>query len=201
MSYVACLKIHRPGASTRGEDSHASLAADVVLPLIRIRMPVQFAQSARLQLHNCRRNRRHGEVLRVDDLHFAGRCYFARLYFLRAEVEAPSHHTGSLRRLILLVLQIRRKTCLKDVRRPLRHFVECRCRYVEVLREYVLGRVCHPVRNQESLEFIEIAIVEDEQKLASVWAQTLNRMRHSWWEEPKVALPDVVDKASTPVIH
>src|SRR5260370_30601318 len=30
VSYVACLKIHRPGTSTRGEDSHASFAADVV---------------------------------------------------------------------------------------------------------------------------------------------------------------------------
>ena len=62
-----------------------------------------------------------------------------------------------------------------------------------------LGVLCHPIRNQESLEFIEIAIVEDKQKLAPVRAQTLNRMRHSWWEEPKVALTDVADKAPTPL--
>jgi len=42
VSYVACSKIHRPGTSTRGEDSHRSLAADVVLPVIRIRIPVRF---------------------------------------------------------------------------------------------------------------------------------------------------------------
>jgi len=51
--------------------------------------------------------------------------------------------------------------------------------------------VRHPVRNQESFEFIKIAIVEDKQKLAPVPGQTLNRMRHSWWEQPKVALTDV----------
>ena len=62
-----------------------------------------------------------------------------------------------------------------------------------------LGVLCHPIRNQESLEFIEIAIVEDKQKLAPVQAQTLNRMRHSWWEEPKVALTDIADKAPIPL--
>src|SRR5882724_12652414 len=64
-----------------------------------------------------------------------------------------------------------------------------------------LGVLCHPIRDQESLEFIEIAVIEDQQKLAAVRAQTLNRMRHSWWEEPKVALTDVIDKASALLIH
>jgi len=119
---------------------------------------------------------------------------FVRRHLARPEGEGPWRHAGSLGRLILLQLQIAGKTGLKDVWRPLGHFVESRCRYFEVLREHVLGRVRHPVRDQESLEFIEIAIVEDQQKLAAVRAQTLDRMWYSGWEEPEVALTDVIDK-------
>ena len=39
------------------------------------------------------------------------------------------------------------------------------------------------------------------QKRASIRAQTLNRVRHSWREEPEVALTHVIDKASALLIH
>src|SRR5580658_7346939 len=49
---VARFEIHRSGASSRRKYSHAPFAADVELPLIRIRMPVQFAHTARFYRDN-----------------------------------------------------------------------------------------------------------------------------------------------------
>ncbi len=57
ISDIACLKIHRARPSSRGEYRHSARAADEVLPFIRIRMPVQFAYTARMNGYNRRRNR------------------------------------------------------------------------------------------------------------------------------------------------
>jgi hypothetical protein len=51
-----------------------------------------------------------------------------------------------------------------------------------------------PVREKECIVFRKHALVEDQQELASVWPQTLNRMRIPGREVSEIALAHVVDK-------
>src|SRR5580658_4970838 len=57
-----------------------------------------------------------------------------------------------------------------------------------------MGRVRHPVGEQDGLVFRKVAIVEHQQKLATVGIQTLNGMWNAGGEIPKIAFRDVADK-------
>jgi len=46
--------VERPGLAGPGEYAHASLAFDPILPLIDVRVPVEFAHGVRLNLHQRR---------------------------------------------------------------------------------------------------------------------------------------------------
>src|SRR5260370_24754528 len=48
VAHVAGLEVHGASAAAGGEYGHASLAAKVVLPLVGIGVPMQFADAARL---------------------------------------------------------------------------------------------------------------------------------------------------------
>src|SRR5882724_2824599 len=52
----------------------------------------------------------------------------------------------------------------------------------------------HPLREKERIVFRKYSLIESQQKLASVWPQTLDRVRKASWEIPQIALADVVDK-------
>ena len=55
-----------------------------------------------------------------------------------------------------------------------------------------------PVRNQESLKFVETTIVEDQQEPAPIGAQALNRVRHSFakWVGPSTYVSDTTKNVS-----
>src|SRR5580704_2469122 len=46
VSDIALFKVHRSGSGAGSENRHAALASNVVLPLVCVRMPVQFTEAA-----------------------------------------------------------------------------------------------------------------------------------------------------------
>ncbi len=52
----------------------------------------------------------------------------------------------------------------------------------------------HPVREKECIVFRKQTLIEDQEELASVWPQALDRMRKAGREIPQIALAHVVDK-------
>src|SRR5579863_5482684 len=51
-----------------------------------------------------------------------------------------------------------------------------------------------PVADQESVVFVELAVVEHQKKLAAVRVEALNRMRNTGSEIPKVSNAHVIDE-------
>lgn len=66
----------------------------------------------------------------------------------------------------------------------------------EVLGENRLWRAADPVGEQEGGVFREVAVVEDEEKLGAIGAQTLQRVRVAGWKVPQVALLKIIDEAT-----
>jgi hypothetical protein len=60
---VAGLVVERAGLAGGGEHGHPSLARQVVLPFVGVRVPVQLAQASRLDLHQ-----RRGDSLRDGEV-------------------------------------------------------------------------------------------------------------------------------------
>jgi hypothetical protein len=73
VAHVAGFEIHGAGAASGGKDGHAALAREEVLPFVGVRVPVQFANTARLDGDDggCDRGG-YLERARVDDAYFAG---------------------------------------------------------------------------------------------------------------------------------
>ena len=57
-----------------------------------------------------------------------------------------------------------------------------------------------PVGDQERLILVEVAVVEDEQELATVALQSLERVRDAGREVPDVALADIVLEGATVLV-
>jgi hypothetical protein len=68
--------------------------------------------------------------------------------------------------------------------------------HAEVLGKNSFGRVANPVGEEEGRVFGEIAVVEDEEELGAVGAETLERVGMARWEVPQVALFEIVDEAT-----
>jgi len=66
-AHVAGLEVERAGVAAAGEHGHAAGALDPILPVRRVRVPVQLAQSARLDIDQRRRRGRNREVPPVRD--------------------------------------------------------------------------------------------------------------------------------------
>ena len=72
VAHVAGLVVEGAGLAGRGEHGHAPAAADVVLPLVGVRVPMQLAHPARLNLHQRRRDGGSSrKIRRVDDADLA----------------------------------------------------------------------------------------------------------------------------------
>jgi len=52
----------------------------------------------------------------------------------------------------------------------------------------------HPLREQERIVFRKHTLIEDQEELASVWPQALDRMRIAGREVPQIALAHIVDE-------
>src|ERR1700689_3227418 len=73
------------------KDSHAPFTFDVVLPLIFVRMPVQFAQSTRFDGNDGGGNVGCREDRAVDELHASARGGLGGLHFACKEGEGVRH--------------------------------------------------------------------------------------------------------------
>jgi hypothetical protein len=89
-----------------------------------------------------------------------------------------------------------RNLALGEVDLFLRKTVEGRRRNAEVLGEQFFGRVADPVRDAEGAEFGEVAIVEDENKVARLIAQGFDDMPVTAREIPDVARLKVIGLAA-----
>jgi len=75
VAHVASLEIRSSGTRSCCEHRHSSLAADVVLPLVGVRMPVEFTHTSRAHLNNRRRDRcRHFKETGIDNAHVSSFC-------------------------------------------------------------------------------------------------------------------------------
>src|SRR5207302_7445995 len=77
----------------------------------------------------------------------------------------------------------------------LRQLVECALRNAKILGQDVLGRVRHPVGEQNSGKLRKVAVIENEQELRAIGIQSLNRVRNSGGEIPKIVFRYVGDEA------
>ena len=59
----------------------------------------------------------------------------------------------------------------------------------------------HPVGDQEGFEFVEIAVIKNQQEPAAVRAQPLNRMWNAGREQPQIALGDIGDETFCVAIY
>ena len=69
--------------------------------------------------------------------------------------------------------------------------------HAEVLGENLFGDVGQKVRDQEGRILVEVAVVEDEQELATVPLESLERVGDAAREVPDVALADIVLEGMT----
>src|SRR5581483_12444061 len=106
-----------------------------------------------------------------------------------------------LRGLLLFLVERARKGGLEDEQLFLRDSIEDRGLHVEVFGEDFLGRMCQPVRDQKRVEFIEVAVVEYQEKATTVGAKALNGMRNSRRKEPQIALRDILNEALRVLVH
>src|SRR5580658_6219980 len=71
------IEVHRASSRRRHEYGHSPLAREVKLPLGGIWMPVQLADSSRLERDQCRGDAlRRREIVRVNDTDFASGCFY-----------------------------------------------------------------------------------------------------------------------------
>src|SRR5713226_3972218 len=75
--------------------------------------------------------------------------------------------------------------------------VDQRRRDAKVLAQHLGRRVLEPVAQQECVVLVEVSIVENQQELTSVGAQSLNRMWNAARKIPEVADTHVIDKVSS----
>src|SRR5258708_23834011 len=66
----------------------------------------------------------------------------------------------------------------------------------KVLGEHLGRYVLEPVRDQEGIVFVEVAIVKDQKEFATVRIETLDRVWNPRWEVPEIADPDIVDEVA-----
>ena len=80
----------------------------------------------------------------------------------------------------------------------IRHVSEGRAGNAEILGQHLVRRVLEPVAQQESIVFVEIAVVEHQQEFAAVRIEALDRMRNAGRKIPEIADADVIDEVAAP---
>src|SRR5947199_4391080 len=83
----------------------------------------------------------------------------------------------------------------------LRDAVERAYRHVEIFGENFFRSMCHPIGEQEGLLLGEVAVVKDEQELAAVALDSLDRVRDACRKIPEVTLADVLLKGASVLVN
>src|SRR5579862_2596422 len=194
------MKVHRARVSACGKYRHSPRSSHIVLPLILIGVPVEFAQSARLQGHNRGGDIGGGKVFSVNNLYAPAGAYLGGLHFAGKKCEGIRHRPRTFIHLFLLFRERTRQIAREDKQLVRRHILEGRLGHIEILRQHFLGRMVHPVCQKEGFEFVEVTIVEYEKELTAIGTKALNRVRNSAWEKPEVPSVDVIYKSASMLI-
>jgi len=71
-----------------------------------------------------------------------------------------------------------------------------RGRHAEVLSQHLVWYVLEPISDQEGVVLVEVAVVEDQEKLGTIRIKALDRMRNARGEKPQITPAHIVDKIS-----
>src|SRR5260370_18029977 len=175
-SGTAPTKGHGASVSACGKHGHAALSFHEVLPFVLVRMPVEFAQAAGLYGYNRRGNIGRGEITPVDDFYTAAGGYFGRLHLAGEEREGIRNWPRAFIDLFLFFSERARQIAREYKQLSAGDISERRRRHIEMLCQHLLGRVVHPVGQQEWFELFEVALIDDQEKLATIPSQALNGM-------------------------
>src|SRR5260370_18989997 len=169
-------KVHSASLSARGKHGHAALSFHEVLPFILVRMPVEFAQAAGLYGYNRRGNIGRGEITPVDDFYTAASGYLGRLHLAGEECEGIRNWPRAFIDLFLFFSERARQIAREYKQLSAGDISERRRCHIEILCQHLLGRVVHPLCQQECFELVEAALIDDQEKLATIPSQALNGM-------------------------
>src|SRR3954453_21435559 len=88
VAHIAGFEVHGASAAAGAEYRHSRLTADVVLPLIRVGMPVELTHTAGVDSYDCDRDgRRNFEHARIDDAHLSSARRFRGAVFTGSKRE------------------------------------------------------------------------------------------------------------------
>ena len=146
--------------------------------------------------HDRRRNRLgYFEHTGVHDAHLAALGALGDRKLKRAKRKIGGGQSPGSRGRFLVGLQRSGNLGLKDEQLLLGQLLQSLLRDAEVLGQHVLGRVRHPIGEQDGGVLGKVAVVENQQELSAVGIQSLNRVRNSRGEIPKIVFLYVGDEA------
>src|SRR5579863_9650338 len=166
---VSSLEIHRASPATGSEHRHASLATDEVLPLVGVRMPVEFANSAGVYCDDGRGNRgRDFERTRINDTNLAALHALCDRLLQGAKGKIMRRRPQRSRCHSLIFHERAWNFGLKDKQFLLRYFLKSLLADAKISRKHVARRMSHPVREKHCRIFRKVTVVEDEQELGAI---------------------------------
>src|ERR1700733_3228017 len=194
---VASGEIHSERVRAGVEYRHAPLALDIVLPLVRIRVPVHLAHSARSNSNEGRGYRgRDLEICAVGDLDGSGIGRSGGPRGLKRE----NKWMGRSRRVLLNCRAVRRQVTwnrtLEDPEIVKRNFCKRFGRDAEILGEHRRRCVSKPIGNEQRVEFVGMTVVKTDDEFAAVWPKALQGMRSAGRKIPEIAGFHVANKGS-----
>ena len=197
VAYVAILIVEGARVGAGAEHCHASVATDVILPLIGISVPMQLAHPAGLDFDICGGNVLRGAEYRaVNDTDRAAWALHGCCLH-HAEHERIGH--GAVWICHLVLLQRRRDLALENVEVVARDVGEVARLGAEVLGQHLFWQVSEPLADEEGVVLVEVAVIEHQQELAPL-VERLDGVREAAREIPEVALLDVGDEAAPVVV-
>ena len=193
---VALLQRLGPVTAVRAEQRRADLPLEDVLPLVGVRVPVQFAQCPRLEFEDGTRyglgDRKLAGIdqpqpasLVVDERIIGEESILVR----QRRPLAPAERGGRL---------LGRQYPVGEVHLLLREAVEGRFGHAEVLGQQRLRSVADPVADTERAELREVAVVEDQHEVTRLVAQAFEHVAVAAREIPHVSRLEVVRLRHTP---
>ncbi len=117
---------------------------------------------------------------------------------MEAEAEGLRHFGRSWH---AVVLDWTRQGRFENIEFLIRQVVEDAFRPAKVFYEYLTRGVAQPVGEQESAVLTEVAVVEYEEEFGAVRFEALDAMGNAGWEEPEIALANVIDEGAAVLIY
>ena len=160
-------------------------------------MPVEFANSARMNRDDRRGNRGgHFKLAGIHDAHLPALRALRDRLLHGAKRKIVRRRPQRSRRDSLILRERTRNLRLKNEEFFLGHFFQGLLADAEILREDIARRVRHPVREKHGRIFRKVAVVEDQQEFGAVRIQSLNRMRNSGRKIPEISFFHVGHEAA-----